>query len=158
MSNPPDYLKAEGFSLTELMIALIILTFGLLSSGQLLCYAIGLESLSRSKGAAAVAAQDTLETLSALYRTDPRAGAFVQGDHGPKKACSKNPVGGSAMNCFNITWTVSPVPDSRPMSDLKAARVIITAAPVTEDGIDNRHPYLNKQVSIAAIFSPRWKD
>ena len=77
--------KVSGFSLIEMMIAMAILTFGLLAVGPLLYIVTSSASLARSKDTAAVAAQDTLEILSDLYARNPSAEEFLPGIHGPQQ-------------------------------------------------------------------------
>jgi prepilin-type N-terminal cleavage/methylation domain-containing protein len=149
--------EPEGFSLIEMMMALILLTIGLLSSGQLFCYAVGIESLSRSKGMAAAAVQDMLETLSNRYQHSPEAEMVSPGDHGPVQKLVTNPTNGKVVNCFNLTWTVRPVSDPRTGKLPGAVHVRVTAVPATTDALENRHVSLNKQISVSTIFSTRWK-
>ena len=57
-----------GFSFIELMIALALLTFGLLAVGQLIYVAGSSGSLTNAKGSASIAAQNMLEYLSDLIK------------------------------------------------------------------------------------------
>ena len=72
----------RGFSLIEMMLALIILTFGLLTVGQLLYVVASSSSLARSQGTAAIAAQGVLESLASLYSQNPSAADLAIGAHG----------------------------------------------------------------------------
>ena len=74
--------SAEGFSLIEIMIALVILTFGLLATAQLIYISVGSGSLARSKQTASIAAQQRMEYLSDLYRLNPDAEDLAPGSHG----------------------------------------------------------------------------
>ncbi len=75
----------QGFTLIEMMLALIILTFGLLTAGQLLYVAASSSSLARSKGTAAIAAQSLLESLASLYSQNPLAADLPSAPMAPGK-------------------------------------------------------------------------
>src|SRR5512139_1532289 len=76
--------SAAGFTLIEMLIALVILTFGLLSAGQLMYVAMGSASLARSKGTAATVASDRLEFLADVYRRNRLDASLADGNHGPE--------------------------------------------------------------------------
>jgi prepilin-type N-terminal cleavage/methylation domain-containing protein len=143
-----------GFTLTEMLIALFIMTFGLLSAGQLMLIAMGSSSLARSKDSAAVAAQDRLEYLADLYRRDTAAAELTVGDHGPMSVNIQNPIDNSILNRFSVGWNVSVVPDARGKT-LHARLVRVTVTPVDATGNVNSRSLLNKVVSVSSIFSPR---
>jgi prepilin-type N-terminal cleavage/methylation domain-containing protein len=144
----------RGFSLIEVMIALIITVFGLLAAGQLLFVAASSHSLARSKGAAALIAQNKLEVLSDLYSREPSNDDLSPGNHGPEEVTVINPNDGNILNCFRITWTAENVPDPRP-GIMHTARVIkVTVTPVQSGGVENKQPWMNKVVNITTIFSP----
>ena len=153
---PKDCLnKSQGFSLLEVMIALMLLTSGLLAAGQLIYAATASGSLARSKFAAAVAAQDKLELLSALYAQNPFADELTIGDHGPQQVIITNPVDGNALNIFNIYWNISEISDPRPGSKINARAARVMAIPIHSGGAENKQARLNKIVSISSIFSPK---
>jgi prepilin-type N-terminal cleavage/methylation domain-containing protein len=143
-----------GFTLTEMLIALLILTFGLLSAGQLMLVAMGSASLARSKGSAAVVAQDRLEFLGDLYRRNAAAAELTVGDHAPEQVQIQNPTDNTILNRFSVGWNVSVVPDARGKT-LNARLVRVTVTPVRADGTANNKILLNKVVSVSSIFSPR---
>lgn len=145
----------QGFSLIEMMLALIILMFGLLATGQLLYVAAGSGSLARSKGTAALAAQSLLESLSALYGRDPSAVDLVPGSHGPRQTVVTNPADGTVMNRYEVRWTVENVSDPRPGKVLNARSVRATVTPVQRDGTANVQPGMNKILHIATVISPK---
>jgi prepilin-type N-terminal cleavage/methylation domain-containing protein len=145
----------QGFSLIEMMLALIILTFGLLAAGQLLYVAAGSSSLARSKGTAALAAQSVLESLGALYGQNPLAADFVPGGHGPWQTKVTNPVDGTVLNRYEVRWTVENVSDPRPGTMLNARRVRVTVTPVQLDGTANVRTGMNKILNITTIYSPK---
>lgn len=143
-----------GFSLIETMLALLVLAFGLLTVGQLLHATAASGSLSRSKGTAAVAAQDMLESLAALYARDPAATELAPGNHGPRRTQTVHPVDGTVLNRYDLTWEVAAVADPRPGKILKASLVRVTVAPVLDGGLPNNHPGMNKILSVTTILSP----
>ncbi len=143
-----------GFTLVEMLISLIILTFGLLAAGQLMAVAMGSASLARSKGSAAVVARDRLEALADLYRQDSSAVDLALGNHGPVQVQVMNTVDNNVMNRYDVAWNVSVVPDAR--GKVLSARIVrVTVTPITAAGGVNSRTSLNKIVSMSAIFSPR---
>jgi prepilin-type N-terminal cleavage/methylation domain-containing protein len=147
--------RPQGFSLIELMIALVILTFGLLAVGQLLYVAASSGSLARSKSAAAIAAQSTLESLTSLYHRNPLAADLMIGNHGPIQTQAINPIDGTILNRFNVDWIVSDVSDPRPGKKVDARLVRVMITPIRLDGVINSRPSLNKILNVTTIFSPR---
>lgn len=143
----------EGLTLLEALIAILILSFGLLAAGQLMYVAMGSASLARSKTGASVAAQNKLEFLADLYRQNPSAADLGAGSHGPQQKQVINPVDGTVLNRHNISWTVGNVPDPRAGKVLPAKLVTVTAAPIDAGGNTNNKVFLNKVVSVTAIFS-----
>jgi prepilin-type N-terminal cleavage/methylation domain-containing protein len=145
--------KSQGFSLLEVMIALILLVSGVLAAGQLIYAAVSSGSLARSKFTAAVAAQDELERLSALYAQNPFANELTIGDHGPQQSGITNPLDGNSLNNFNIYWSISEIADPRPGNKINAKRARIMVIPIRSGGIENRQALLNKIVSVSSVLS-----
>ena len=147
--------KSEGgFTLIEMLISLIILTFGLLAAGQLMAIAMGSASLARSKGNAAVVARDRLEALADLYRQNASAAELSLGNHGPVQVQVMNTVDNNVMNRYNVAWNVAVVPDARGKV-LDARLVRVTVTPINAAGGANSRTSMNKIVNMSAIFSPR---
>ena len=157
MPESVGFIKVQGFSIIELLVALFIMTFGLLSVGQLLYVVASTGSLARSKGNAAVTAQHTLESLAALYRHNPSSEEFSPGDHGPRQIHFTNPETGTAINRYAVSWTASPVHDPRPGKKVKAILLRVTVTPIQSDGAENNKPTLNKTISVTTIVSPRMR-
>ncbi len=146
----------RGFTLIEMMLALVVLTFGLLIAGQMLFVSASSGSLARSKGTAAILAQHKLESLAGLYQQDPSTADLALGNHGPEQTEIQNPANGTILNRNNITWSVSTVPDPRgiiPVSKL----VTVTVTPALPGGGENSKPALNKILNVTTIFSPRMR-
>jgi len=147
---------SDGFTLIETMIAMVVLTFGLLAAGQMIYVSVAAASLARSKGSAAVVAQSKLEELSALFSNNPASAALTDGNHGPEASQIVNPAeGNSVLNRYSVSWTVSTVPDPRPNRTLAAKQVVVTVTPVDAANNNNRRAFLNKIVTVSAIFSVR---
>jgi prepilin-type N-terminal cleavage/methylation domain-containing protein len=147
--------KSQGFSLLEVLIALMLLASAVLAAGQLIYSAAGSGSLARSKFTATVAAQDKLEQLSALYAQNPLANDLAIGDHGPQQSGTINPLDGTVLNNFNIYWNMSEITDPRPGIKINARQARVTVIPIRIGGTENRQPFLNKIISVCSVFSPK---
>jgi prepilin-type N-terminal cleavage/methylation domain-containing protein len=147
--------QAHGFSLIETMMALCIIGFGLLAAGQLLYIGASANSLARSKSTAALAAQNVMESLGALYRQNPSEADLAIGDHGPRVIEVINPKDGTILNRYNALWIVDSVPDPRPGKVLNARRVRACIFPVRQSGEENNRPGFNKTLNVTTIFSQR---
>lgn len=147
--------NGEGFSLIEMMVAMLILAFGLLAAGQMIYVAMSSAALARSKGNVTVVAQDKLEFLSDLYARDPAAPELTLGDHGPEMVQVVNPTDNTTVNRFEVTWKVLVVNDPRAGKVLQASQVRVTVKPVGTGGADNYKAYANKSAVVEGIFSPR---
>jgi type II secretory pathway pseudopilin PulG len=143
----------EGFTLVEVLISMIILTFGLLALGQMNFIAMGSSSLARSKSSAAVVGQDKLEFLADLFRQNASHSDLALGDHDPEQVQISN-SDGSAQNRYSIAWNISDVPDPRAGARLKARVVRVTVTPVGSGTIVNRKAFLNKAIDISTVIAP----
>ena len=147
--------QPQGFGLIEALMAILIMTFGLLSVGQLMFTALSGPLLARSKGSAALVAHDRLESLAEVFRQDSEAPDLTLGTHGPQQVSIPNPADGTVMNRFQVTWVVANVPDPRPGKILKAKRVTVTVVPINNAGAANLKSSMNKVVAMTSIFSYR---
>jgi prepilin-type N-terminal cleavage/methylation domain-containing protein len=147
----------RGFTLIETMIALAVLTFGLLAAGQMLFIAASLGSLARSKGTAAIIAQHKIESLENLYQQDPSAADLTFGRHGPEPTNVINPANGIILNQDNVAWNVSSVLDARPGVVPDSRLVTVIVAPALLSGAENSKPGLNKILNVTTIFSPKMR-
>jgi len=153
MKPQPGFVCRQGFSLIEMMVALSTIAFGLIAASQLLYIASASNSLARAKSTAILAAQDTMESLGALYRENPAAPDLSLGEHGPRNIEVRNPANGAVLNRYTVRWVVETVSDPRPGKILQARSVRTTVTPVTEDESPNHQPGLNKMLSVATVFS-----
>ena len=152
----PDGGREEaGFSLIETMIGMFILTMGLLSTGQLIYVAMTSSSLARSKGSAAIVAQNKMEFLADLYRQNAIHADLTVGTHGPEQTTMYSPADGTTvMNRYNVSWTVSTVVTNG--KTLKALQVTVTVTPIRDTGTTtNMKSGMNKVVSLTGLFSAR---
>lgn len=141
--------KAHGFSLIEMMMALLLLTAVLLTAGQLIYATASSGSLARAKMTAAMAARDKIERLSSLYAHNPFANEFTIGDHGPQQIEIVNPLTGTALDKYNVFWTISKISDPRPGKKINALVARITIVPQT------RQIRFNKILNVTAVLSPK---
>ena len=143
----------EGFSLVELMIAVYIMTFGLLAAAPLLTMTAGLDALARSKSASALAAQNELERLADLCRRNPAAVELTAGAHQAAELIEvRNPLTQKTLNMYKITWFVSDVPDPRPGVDLPGRIISVRATPMLTESLENTHSFQNKVTSLNAVI------
>jgi|WetSurMetagenome_2_1015567.scaffolds.fasta_scaffold40792_4 prepilin-type N-terminal cleavage/methylation domain-containing protein len=155
MKEPVNPKMAQGFSLIELMIAIAVLTFGLLAVGQLFYVTASSSSLSGSKSSAAIAAQNMLDALADLYNRNPAAEDLSFGGHMPRQIQVTNPIDGTILNQYSVAWVVNHVPDPRPGKIIDAKLVSVTVSPVQAAGAENNRPPFNKKLSVATVFSTR---
>jgi Tfp pilus assembly protein PilV len=144
-----------GFTLMEALIALLVLTYGLLAAGQLMLVAMGSASLSRSKSNASVVAQSRIDLLADLYRQDPASSDLTLGAHGPVQVELINPLNSKTLNRYNVAWTVSTVSDPRPGKSLSARAVTVTVTPINAAGATSSRVLFNKIVTMTTVLSPR---
>jgi Tfp pilus assembly protein PilV len=145
---------AQGFSLIESLIAVFMLTFGLLATGQILYTAAGLGHLARSKSTAVIAAQHTLEFLSDLYQRNPDAAEFAPGKHGPIQNQVVNPVTGQILNQYNISW-ISEIMVDTDSSESPRGRIIrVAITPISASGQKTPHSMLTKTLTVTLLIHP----
>jgi len=147
------FTNSQGFSLIESMIAIFVLTFGLLATGQILYTAAGLGHLARSKSAAAIAAQNTLEFLSDLYRRNPGAEELTQGSHGPVLNQVINPVDDNVLNQYSILWVSGAIPDSCPACSSQGLILSVRVTPIVPSGNKGATSLLNKTLTVTALLN-----
>jgi prepilin-type N-terminal cleavage/methylation domain-containing protein len=147
-------ISSQGFSLIESMIALFILTFGLLATGQILFTAAGLGQLARSKNTAGIAAQSTLEFLSDLYQRNPAAEELAPGSHGPIQTEVMNPVNDRVLNRYSISWRSELIPDSNPIRSPQGRIISVRATPILSAENEIASSIWSKTLTVSALISP----
>ena len=142
----------RGFSLVELMIAVFILTFGLLSAAQLLIMTMGLDALARSKSTATLAAQNELERLTDLYLRNPASGELTIGAHQAAELTEiRNPLTRNVLSRYKITWLVGNIPDPRPGIDLPGRTISVRAVPMLTESVENT--LRSKVITLNAVIT-----
>jgi hypothetical protein len=66
-----------------------------------------------------------------------------------------NPLTGTVLNRFSVSWQVGAVADPRPGKSLVARQVVVTIQPINAAGGANYRAYLNKSIVVSRIMSPR---
>jgi len=146
--------QTDGFSLVELIIAILILTFGLLSAAQLLTITIKLDALARSKNIAALAAQNKLDYLSDLYRHNPEAEELTIGTHQAEEMIEiLNPLNQNVLNRYKITWFVGDIPDPRSGINLPGRILSVQATPMLTENLENTSSFQNKTTIFNAVIA-----
>ena len=144
----------KGFSLIEVLVAVFILTLGLLSAAQLLTMALGLDALARSKNTAMLAAQNELERLADLYRRNPAAEELTIGTHQAEELTEiRNPLNQTVLNRYKITWLVSGIPDPRQGVDPQGRIISIRATPMLTESMENTGSLKNKTITLNAVIA-----
>lgn len=150
----PPLRSDKGFSLVEVMIAVFILTFGLLAAAQLLTMSMELYALARSKNTAVLAAQNELERLADLYRRNPAAMELSIGTHQAEELTEiRNPITQNVLNSYKITWLVGSIPDPRPGMDPLGRTISVRATPMLAETVENPHSFKNKIVTLNAVIT-----
>jgi Tfp pilus assembly protein PilV len=151
--SKPDRGSSEGFGLIESMMAILIFALGFMYVGSMMFSSIKSTTLARSQGTAGIAAAQKLEALALMYRANASDAAFADGNHGPDQVQIVNPNDNTNVNRYNVTWTVSSVPDARAGKVLKAVQVTVTATPIGSGTSSNIKNGENKVTSVTTIFS-----
>jgi type II secretory pathway pseudopilin PulG len=143
-----------GFSLLEILFALIVMSFGLLAAAGLLALAATSGSLTKSMDCAVLSAQGQLEFLEDLYQRDPDSPDLLPGDHSGNVLEFKDAAGNQVLQKLSVSWSVS-VPDPKPGPEAGAILITVSAvpAPVGQD----HHPAGNmaKGASFSTIIAAK---
>ncbi|OGP81487.1 MAG: type IV pilus modification protein PilV [Deltaproteobacteria bacterium RBG_16_54_11] len=107
--------KSEGFTLLEVMIALVILSVGLLGLGALQLVAIKTNAFSSEMTYATMIAQQQAEILKSLPFTDANLTAATE-------ANPHTGVGSGKGVQYAISWTVT---DNSPATDMKIINISV---------------------------------
>ena len=154
--NPQSEIRnpKSGFSLVEVMIAVLILTIGLLSAAQLLTMALKLDVVARLKSTATLAAQNELERLTDLYRRNPAADELTIGAHQAEELTEiLNPITQKVLNRYKITWLVGEINDPRPEMDPRGRTISVMATPMLTESAENANFSINKVITLNAVIT-----
>ena len=119
--------KDEGFSLIEVMMAIVILTVGLLSLAQMMVVATHSNSLSGRMTSCSALAKEQLERLkSAPFYTNPgallrnpmlTAGGDVNATAGGySQLYDPDGIPTNAAGMFEVRWQIAEVPTALPLA------------------------------------------
>ena len=146
--------NTDGVTLVELLIAVFILSFGLLAAAQLLAMTLRLDALSRLKSTSVPAAQNEIERLADLYRRNPASEELTVGTHHAKELIEiRNPATQNVLNRYKITWTVGGIPDPRPGVDLPCRTISVRAIPMLTEREENPNLFHNKATTLNAVIA-----
>jgi len=144
----------DGFSLVEVLVAVFILTIGLLSAAQMLAMAMKLDAQARSKSTAALAAQNELERLADLYRRNPAAEELTIGTHQAVELTEiRNPVTQNVLSRYRITWLVDGIPDPRPGIEHAGRVISVRATPMLTESVESPRSFQNKEITLNAVIA-----
>lgn len=126
-SMEDTHVQSRGFTLMESMIALLILTIGLLGLAHLFVLAINQSAYARQNTMAVSVAEDKLEELKNMYSNDQSTGGtsadLVTGSHGPVTVSILGTSGSNQGTYqYSVSWTVS-----NPSGKEKDITVTVTA-------------------------------
>ena len=145
--------QPDGFSLVELLVAVFILTVGLLSGAQLLIMVMELDALARSKTTAMLVAQNELERLADLYRRNPAAKELTIGAHQLEELIEvQNPLTQKVLNRYKITWFVDIIPDPRPEVNIAGRIISVRATPMLAESLQDARPFRNKAITLNTVI------
>lgn len=116
----------EGFSLIEVMVAIVILTVGLLSLAQMMVVATNSNSLSGRMTSCAALAKEQLERIKAApFYTNPAAlvrnpilapgGDIDSTVGGYSQLYDTNGLPAAANGMFEVRWAIIDVPTALPL-------------------------------------------
>lgn len=115
--------KEKGFTLLEVIIAIAILTFGLLAVASMQTASIQGNSVANRLTEGTSWAQDKMEELLTLADTHAD---LSDGSHGPETAMS-------GVNRYTVNWSV--IDDVNPADPLTSAKLIIVTVTWQDKGI-----------------------
>jgi prepilin-type N-terminal cleavage/methylation domain-containing protein len=126
MQPKPRRRNEEGFSLIEVMIAIVILTVGLLSLAQMMVLATNSNTLSGRMTSCSALAKEQMERLKAApFYTDPQA--QVRSPQLTAGGDINNPVGGfsqiydadgapAAAGLYEVRWQITDLVTPLPLA------------------------------------------
>ncbi|MBI3939491.1 MAG: prepilin-type N-terminal cleavage/methylation domain-containing protein [Acidobacteria bacterium] len=127
---------SRGFTLLESMIALLVLTTGLLGTALLFVIAVQQNSYGRANTMAISVAVDRLENLRSEYNSDLNTGVtssdLTAGSHGPVTVgIAGDSDTHDGAHQYIVSWTVTPT-GGQQMS------IVVTVQPASANVKENR--------------------
>jgi type IV pilus assembly protein PilV len=99
--------EADGFTLLEVLFAMVILGIGILSIGLAQISSIKVSSKSRSLSQAMYLAQEQLDLFMTMSGADPTFATAVADEPDPNGPIDVNPADAD-QTTFTRTWTIEP--------------------------------------------------
>lgn len=138
--------KSDGFTLLEVIVAIIVLTVALLGLAQLIMISVEKYDFARWDTKATQVAQSKLENLKSLFSTKVETGIedadLTNGDHGPDMVTLEAPAGtwGEPSN-FWVRWQISDLTGGQKL-------IAVTVTPPVPN------PRRNETITVMSQFAP----
>lgn len=138
--------KKEGFTLLEVIVAIVVLTVALLGLAQMILISVEKYDFARWNTKATQVAQSKLETLKGLFSGKVETGIedaeLVTGDHGPEMVTLAAPSGtwGEPSN-FWVRWQISDLSGGQKL-------IAVTVTPPVPN------PRRNETITLMSQFAP----
>jgi type IV pilus assembly protein PilV len=124
--------REQGFTLLEVLIAMVILGVGILSIGLAQISSVKVASKSRSLSQAMYLAQEQLDLFMAMPGTDPVFATPVTDDPDPAGAIDVN-ANDADVTTFTRSWSVEPNTPSLGLTRITVTVRWDTASGITHD-------------------------
>ena len=146
----------EGFSLIETIVAIVIITVGLLTLAHLMTVSIMMHETTESDLKSVQLAQGKMESLKAQYNSFVASGD-LQGDlsagsHGPETVVIQtNDTNTQNLLSFNISWSIADMSGGMKQVTLSVSPV---AAQSTGDGEYGYSVNTVNPVTLTSVLAP----
>ncbi len=134
----------SGFSLIEMLVAIVILSVGLLGLAQLQVTAIKTNSQSMTSTAATVLAQQVIEEVAAMDADDPLFDAPGSG------TWAGSPVAIAGAGTYTINYTVAEVDPDNDSSTINNVTNLYQVTVTVTSTTDVAHVLGNRQRQVVA--------
>ena len=136
MSSVNYFRRNRGSTLIEALVAILILSFGLLALGGFLTYAVQLPKLSGNRSVAVVAANDLVERMRA---NSSGSLSYVTSTFSATSTVPSSMPSGSTCSFPNCTATSLATMDVATV-DFQVKRCLLYTSPSPRDGLLSRMP------------------
>jgi len=136
----------DGFTLLEVIVAIVVLTVALLGLAQMITISIEMYAFARWDTKATQVAQSKLENLKSLFGGEVETGVddaeLVTGDHGPELVILSAPAGTwGEPSDFWIRWQISDLTGGQKL-------IAVTVTPPVPN------PRRNETITLMSQFAP----
>ena len=136
---PASQNAQSGFSMVELLVAIVILAVGLLGLAQLQVTAIKANSQSATILAANAIAQKVVEEIAALNPSDGLFNIPVPGGWPATGTWPDTPITVAGAGSYAVTYSISPLEASGvPVTDVLQIEVVVTSTTEVANVLGNR--------------------